>query len=116
VIYYTLTGAGAPNSAPVVRTAPQINSAIDLRFVYVPTLGVASYSVNSGNPIPGESDNAIVAWIVAFARSRERDDNAPDPAWLAVYATEKQSLLTRLTPRQTQEPEYAEGMFEEYWS
>lgn len=116
VIYYTLTGAGSPVGAPIVRTAPKINSAMNLRFVYVPALNVSSYTLDTNNPIPGEADNAVIAWVVAFARAKEREDNAPDPAWLAVYATEKQSLLTRLTPRQTQEPEYVEGMFEEYWS
>lgn len=114
-IYYALTGAGSPIGAPTVQTAPMISSAIDLRFVYVPALGVSQYTVNTNNPIPGESDNALIAWIVGFARAKEREDRMPDPGWLAVYATEKQSLLTRMTPRQTQEPNVVDGLFEEYW-
>lgn len=115
-IFYALTGAGSPVGAPTIQVAPTITSTISLRFVYVPALGVQSYTTDTNNPVPGESDNAIIAWIVAFARAKERDDNAPDPSWLAVYATEKQSLLTRLTPRQTQEPDYVEGLFESNWS
>ena len=54
-----------------------------------------------------------MAWTVAFARAKEREDRSPDPAWLAIYATEKQNILTRLTPRQTQEPEIVGDMFGE---
>ena len=115
VIYYTLQGAGSPVSAPTVLTAPKLTSALALRFVYAPTLGVSSYATTSTNPVPGESDNALVAWIVAFARGKERTDKSPDPGWLSIYSTEKQSLLTRMTPRQEQEPEYVEGMFEGLW-
>lgn len=114
IVFYTLTGAGAPTGAPIIRTAPKISSALTLRVAYVPTLGKGSYTVNTPSPIPAEADNAIIAWIVAFARAKERPENDPDPAWLTVYATEKQSLLTRMTPRQTQEPEYVDGMFENW--
>ena len=34
------------------------------------------------------------------------------PAWFATYSTDKQSLLTVLTPRQEQEEEVAEGLFD----
>jgi hypothetical protein len=114
-IYYCITGAGSPIAAPTIRVAPKISSALNLRLVYVPTLGASSLATTSNNPIPGESDNALIAWTVAFARAKEREDRSPDSAWLGVYSTEKQSLLTRLTPRQTQEPEIVEGMFESYW-
>lgn len=114
VIYYTVTGAGSPVAAPVILTAPKISSALNLRFAYVPALAVGTYTTTSTNPIPGESDNALVAWVVSYARAKERDDRSPDPNWLSVYATEKQSILTRLTPRQTQEPDYVEGMWEGY--
>ena len=69
----------------------------------------------SNNPIPGESDNAVVAWTVAYARAKEREDRSPDPNWLAVYATEKQHLLQSLGLRQLQEPEFADAMFMSYW-
>lgn len=115
VIFYTVTGAGSPIAAPIILTAPKISSALTLRFVYVPVLAVTTYTTSTTNPIPGESDNALVAWIIAYARSKEREDRSPDPNWISVYATEKQSLLTRMTPRQTQEPDYVEGVFEAYW-
>jgi hypothetical protein len=49
---------------------------------------------------------------VAWARAKEREDRSPDPAWFATYSTDKQSLLTALTPRQEQEEEVVEGLFD----
>jgi hypothetical protein len=113
-IYYAVTQAGAPVGAPTIYVAPQISSALNLRLVYIPIQAAVASSGN--NPIPGESDNAVIAWTIAYARAKEREDRSPDPNWLAVYGTEKQNILTRLTPRQEQEPEYVGGMFEEfYW-
>ncbi len=109
-IYYTLTQAGAPVAAPTVLVAPQLTSALALRFVYVPIL--AAVTSGGNNPIPGEADNALIAWTVAYGRAKEREDRSPDPNWLAVYATEKRNLLVRLTPRQTQEPDVVEGVFD----
>lgn len=111
-ILYTLTQAGAPVAAPTVLVAPKLSTPLaagDIRFVYVPVL--AAVAAGGNNPIPGESDNALIAWMVAYARAKEREDRSPDPNWLAVYATEKQSILVRLTPRQTQEPEVVEDFF-----
>ena len=113
VIYYDVTGAGGPVSAPTVRVAPTVSAAVSLAFTYVPTLGTLTAA--STNPIPGESDNALVAWTVAYARAKERDDRAPDPAWLAMYATEKQNIVVSLTPRQDQALEIATALFEA-WS
>lgn len=110
-IYYTVSGVGAPIDAPQILTAPLLSSSMDLRLVYNPTIEIGDY-----NPIPGESDAAIKAWIIAFARAKEREDRNPDPGWLSVYATEKQSILTRLTPRQEQEPEYVEDFWPSPWS
>lgn len=115
-IFYALAGAGAPNGAPTIYIAPTITAAIDLRFVYIPTLGVAQYTLNTFNPIPGESDHAVIAWIVAYAMGKESADKMPNPGWLSVYATEKQSLLMRSVPRQEQDPIYVDGLFDCYWS
>lgn len=117
VIYYALSGAGAPVGAPTIHIAPTLSIAIpagEIRFVYNPT--IADKIAGDANPIPGESDNALIAWIVAYARAKEREDRSPDANWLAVYATEKQNILTRLTPRQTQEPDLVEPMFGSLWS
>ncbi len=114
-IFYDITGLGAPNAAPIILVAPKVSAAVSLRFVYVPTLNTQNMNLNSNNPIPGESDHAIIAWIVAYARGKEREDRSPDPGWLAVYATEKNILLTRMNPRQEQEARYADGMFDGYW-
>ena len=114
-ICYAVTQAGAPVGAPTIYVAPELTSALNLRFVYIPIIPAAAYAAATNtNPIPGESDNALFAWTVAYARAKERDDRSPDPNWLAVYGTEKQNILTRLTPRQEQEPEYVSGMFEGY--
>ena len=111
-IYYQVTEAGSPVAAPTVLIAPSPSTAMNLRFVYVEGPGTAAMTASSTNPIPGESDNALIAWTIAYARSKERDDRSPDPNWLTIYATEKANLLTRMTPRQTQEPEVVEGMFD----
>lgn len=113
-IYYAILGAGAPVGAPTIHIAPQITSALNLRLMYIPTLATSGYVTGTTNPVPGESDNALYAWCIAYGRAKERDDRSPDPNWLAVYATEKQNMLTRLTPRQEHEPEYVSGMFEEF--
>lgn len=113
VIYYCITGQGAPVGAPVIYVAPQVSSAMNLSFVYVPTL--AAKVSTDPIPIPGEADNALIAWTVAFARAKERDDRSPDPSWLAIYATEKQHLLESLGVREYQEPVITDAMFDEYW-
>lgn len=112
-IFYDVSGVGAPSGAPEVLTAPKVNSQITLRFVYNPTL--EPLTMNAFNPIPGESDNALKAYTVAYARAKERPDRTPDPGWIAVYATEKQSLLSHSTPRQDQEPDTVEGLFDNLW-
>lgn len=116
VVYYAISGAGAPVGAPTVRVAPKMSAALaaaTLRFSYNPT--IAAKAAGDDNPIPGGSDNALIAWIVAYARAKEREDRSPDANWLAVYATEKQNILTRLTPRTSQEPEFVEPLFYNLW-
>jgi hypothetical protein len=112
-IYYAISGQGAPVNAPTITCAPQVNSAVSIAFTYVPTLG--PMTENSFVPIPGEADNALVAWTVAYARSKEREDRAPDTNWIGIYATEKQHLLQSLGLREYQEPSVATALFEEYW-
>lgn len=106
IVYYALSGVGSPVAAPTIRIAPKLTSAMNIRLVYNQTIPVASI-----NPIPGEADQAVKAWIIAWALAKEREDRSPDTNWLAVYATEKQHVLMRITPRQTQEPEYVEEFF-----
>lgn len=113
VIYYAVTGTGTPVAAPTVYVAPRVTTAVNLSFCYVPSLSDKTASDNV--PIPGEADNALIAWTVAFARAKERDDRSPDPSWLAIYATEKQHLLESLGLRQYQEPQIVDAMFDEYW-
>lgn len=112
-VWWHVVGAGGPVAAPTIYVAPQLTIAVDLRLVYVPI--IAEKVIGNDNPIPGESDNALVAWVVAFARAKEREDRSPDPAWSAIYSTEKQNILISLTPRQTDEDDIAEALFEGYW-
>lgn len=112
-IYYSITAQGAPVGAPIIKVAPKITSAVNLNFVYVPVL--TALTKDSFVPIPGEADNALVAWTVAFARAKEDENRSPDASWLAIYATEKQHLLQSLGLRQYQEPLLTDAMFDQYW-
>ncbi len=99
--YYTVAGAGAPIAAPTIYMAPKVATALlNLTLVYVPSLtdNVAS----DANPIPGESDLALIAWTIAYARAKEREDRKPDPGWLEVYETEKLAVLDAIFERQSQ--------------
>jgi hypothetical protein len=111
-IFYATVSQGPPVNTMVVQIAPMITDTLALRFVYIPS--VATLTSSSTNPIPGESDQAIVAYIVAFGRAKEREDRSPDPNWLAIYKTESDHILTRMTPRQVQEPEVVEDFFAQY--
>lgn len=113
-IYYDIVATGPPVGAPTIYVAPKINAAVTLRLVYIPTLG--TLTSGSNNPFPGYSDKALVAYVVAFARAKEREDRSPDPEWLAIYQTEKQHINTVITPRQEDEDDYAEALFEQWWS
>ena len=118
VVYYAMVGQGAPttDSDPdtlSIYVAPQVTSSVNLSFVYVPTIG--DFTATDYNPIPGESNNALVAWGVAYARAKEREDRSPDPSWLQVYSTEKQHLLHSLGLRQLQENVFADALFEDLW-
>lgn len=111
VVFYAIINAGAPVAAPVIKTAPLLSATVPLTLYYVPT--ISDLTAAGTNPIPGDSDEAIIAWTIAHARAKEREDRSPDPEWLAMYATHKTNLLTALTPRQTQKEEVVEGMFED---
>lgn len=113
VIYYAPQKQGGPVNAPTIYAAPKVTSAVLLTFCYVPTLG--TFTVDSTVPIPGESDNALIAWTIAFARAKEREDRSPDPGWLAIYASEKQNILQSLGLRDYQDNTFVEGLFEDYW-
>ena len=102
----------ATASAAYLRSL-KLSAAVLLRLTYVPTL--AAIVVGGNNPIPGESDNALIAWTTAYAMAKEADDATPDAGWLTIYGTEKTNILTSLTPRQTDDDDVAEAFFEDLW-
>jgi hypothetical protein len=110
IIFYAVINAGAPVGAPTIKIAPKVSANVPLEVWYNPV--IPDKAAADPNPIPGESDKAITAYIVAFGRAKEREDNAPDPEWLSIYATEARNLLIALTPRSVQEPEMVVGMWE----
>lgn len=112
-VLYAINGAGAPVGAPTISIAPKLRSAVPLMLIHVPEL--ADFVIGGNNPIPGFSDQALVNWTVAYAKAKEREDGMPDPGWLSLYGNEKNNVLVSLTPRQTDEPQFVEAMFEEYW-
>lgn len=116
LVFYDIVFQGPPINAPGIVFAPQLLTQLALNVWYIPTLPKLSF--NSINPIPGESDLALVSWATAYALAKEpvtgTGVGTPDPGWMSVYATEKQHLMTALTPRQEQEPEIVEGIFDYY--
>jgi hypothetical protein len=112
LIYFYISQAGAPVAAPEIHIAPTLSANINLELCYVPVL--TTLAATDYNPIPGESDQALIDWLVAWARAKEREDRTPDPGWIQMYATEKANILVSLTPRQTQDDDVAEALFEEW--
>jgi hypothetical protein len=112
-IFYHLRGQGAPVDAPQIDVAPLTTADVTLRLTYVPTL--TEVDELSDNPIPGQSNNAIVAWMVGYGMAKIAEDQAPNAGWLTLYGTEKQNMLVSLTPRQSDDEDVAEAMFEDEW-
>jgi hypothetical protein len=115
---------GAPVAAPIILCAPQVTATVNCRMVYnqvlpaITNVGGMTPPATDFNPIPGSADTAIIAWIVAYARSREADaaQRSPDPEWLAVYSTEKNNLVNQLDQnRSTQDQEVVDALFEDLW-
>lgn len=110
VIFYQIVGEGAPLGPPKILTGPKITADLSVRLQFNQTL--PTLNTDSINPVPGESDNALKAWTIAFARAKETPDRLPDPGWLGVYKAEKTNITTRLTPREEQEPEVVDDLFQ----
>lgn len=116
--YYAITGTGGPVGAPVIRVAPTVSSPLLLTFAYTPSLATITDPATV-NPIPGESDMALVYWTVAHALARTPlagQPGVPDAAWMALYESQAAKIGVATTPRQQDEPDYAEALFELYWS
>lgn len=113
-VFYDIINAGAPVGAPTILIAPLLTAAVALRLTYIHTL--VPFDKDGDNPIPGESDNALYAWGMAYAKAKENEQNAPDPEWMAVYGTEKMNLVAELAPpRSIQDTEVVEAFFQDLW-
>lgn len=112
IIYYQLHEQGPPIGPPVVRIGPAISSSMLLTIAYNQRLPVETYDEDTDNPIPGDSDHALTCWIVAHAKTKDREDQRPDRGWLDDFDTELATILTSLAPRQVQEQEHVEGFME----
>lgn len=110
VVYYTLMKAGAPVGPPEIRIAPVLTDGVLLTVTYVHAY--QPFCTADRNPIPGESDAALVHYTLAHALAKERGETEPDAAQLALFGTERTDILTRLDIRQLQESQVALGMFE----
>ncbi len=110
-IFYVITKAGSPIAAPEILIAPRLSSSMTLRIAYIPTL--PPLAMESINPIAGESDLALEAFTTAYALAKQSADNKPDTTWMAVYGTEKQSILIVSEPRQEQQPRVVRGVFDD---
>lgn len=115
-VFYAVANAGSPIAAPDIYVAPRLAATVLLRVVYVPTLP-GTMDGDTMNPIPGESDHALMAWTAAYALGKSGPDGAftPDTTWLSVYSTEKQAILIISEPRQEQQPVVVQGVFDELW-
>jgi hypothetical protein len=114
LVYYALVNAGSPVMTPAIHNAPRVTSDVPIRLTYVPTLP-ATLTLESFNPIPGESDHALVAWTAAYALGKQNPDGtfAPDTTWLQVYATEKESIKIVSEPRDASAPSLVRGVFDD---
>lgn len=114
LVYYALVNAGSPVMKPEIQTAPRVNAVVACRLVYVPTLP-GTLTLESVNPIPGESDHALMAWSASYALGKQNSDGtfAPEPTWLQVYATEKESIKIVSEPRDASAPVVRRGVFDD---
>lgn len=112
-VYYALVNAGSPVMTPEIQVAPRVGVAVACRLVYVPTL--PTLTADSFNPIPGESDHALMAWTAAYALGKQSPDGTltPDTTWLQVYSTEKGSILIVTEPRDASSPSIIRGVFDD---
>lgn len=114
VIYYCVTGAGAPVGAPTIYVAPQVTAEVALSIAYRPVIG-AELTATGLVPLPGELDQALVHWTTAHALGRQRGDAAPDASRMQLYQREIDVILVAITPRDEQEDQLVDAMFEQYW-
>lgn len=113
-IYYDITQQGAPVAAPVILVSPKLSTQVTLRLTFTPTIG-AELIATDPNPIPGESDDALMHYTVAYAKGRQQSSQLPDAQELAMFKELADEICGSETPRDDSEPEVTESMFEDWW-
>ena len=117
-VFYAPYGTGGPVQAPTIRVAPKLSSTLLLAFAYTPSITEITNAATA-NPIPGESDMALVYWTVAHALARtphgDQLSAVPHPGYLKMYEDQLVKIGVGTTPRQDDEPEVAEAFFEMHW-
>lgn len=117
-LYYAIVGTGGPVGAPTIKVAPSVTASLLLALVYTPSM-TAITDAATANPIPGESDMALVYWTVAHALARtphgDQQSAVPHPGYLKMYEDQLAKIGVATTPRQQDEPDVAEAFFEMYW-
>lgn len=117
-VFYAIYGTGGPVGAPNIEIAPTLSAAVPLTLAYVPSRTEIT-SDATVNPIPGESDMALVYYTTAHALGRtphgDNDTMRPDSAYMKLFEQEAVKIVVASTPRQTDEPDVAEAFFEMYW-
>jgi hypothetical protein len=116
--YYAIAGRGN-DALPTIYVAPKFTAQVPIRLVFTP--GIGTLLIGDANPIPGESDQALENFIVAYAKPKETDEDGagqnpgtPDAGWLAMYKAERDSMCVSLDPRQEDQPDVAEGVHENF--
>jgi hypothetical protein len=97
------------NEPPVMRIAPKLSVALDLRLTYVQRL--ADLSANSDRLLlPGPLDGAVVDFATFYAL---RQDRSPDAT---VYRDSAEQIINEefgADARQTQDPQVVRGYLDD---
>jgi hypothetical protein len=117
-LYYVPVGASGPVGTMQVLIAPRLTADVPLTVAYVPSRDEITVATTV-NPIPGESDMALVYYAVAHALARTPHGDVaslhPHPGYLQLFEQEAAKILVATSPRQSDEPLVTEALFELYW-
>jgi hypothetical protein len=117
VVRYAILNAGSPVDAPTIKLSRALSSTTLLTLEYIHTLDDDALREDDAvNPIPGESDEAMLDWMCAFALGKQNPDGhlEPDGTWMALYEKQAGLILQASAPRQEQQPRIVRGVFDDF--